>query len=92
MLRIEFQRLLGLALLNETKQCIDDDDAGNDRCVEPKTEHQFDEARSEQDVNQDIVELQQEAHQWPALRTFRQSIWTVLRETARRLVGIESFR
>ena len=37
------QRLLRLALLNEAEQPIDDDDAENDRGVEPQAEHQLDE-------------------------------------------------
>ena len=58
MLRIDIQRLFGFALLDEAEQRIDDDDAGDDRCVEPKSEHQFDEAGGDQDIDEDIVELQ----------------------------------
>ena len=58
MLRIEFQRLLRPSLLDEAEQPVQHDDAENDRCVDPQAEHQFGEARTEQHINQDIIELQ----------------------------------
>ena len=68
MLRIEFERLLRPAFLKEAEQSIDDDDGEDDRGVEPQAHHQLDEAGGEQDIDEDIVELREEAHERPALR------------------------
>ena len=58
------QRLLRLALLDEAEQGVDEDTtprmiAG----VDPQAQHQLGEAGAEQDVDEDIVELGEEAHQ-----------------------------
>ena len=65
MLRIEFERLLRPSFLDEAKQPVQYDDAENDRCVDPQAEHQLGEACTKQDVDQDIIELRQEADKRP---------------------------
>ena len=100
MLRIELQRLLGLAFLDEAEQRVEDDDAEDDRRVEPQVEHQLGEAGAKQDVDQDVVELRQEPHERSPLLAFRQPVWPVLLQAVRRLgriqtppgVGGETFR
>ena len=72
------ERLLRLAFLDEAKQAVDDNDAEDDRGVEPQAHHQLDEAGGEQDVDEDIVELQQEAHQRAPLARGRQAVGAVL--------------
>ena len=54
------QRFLGSAFLKESENGVDDDDARNDRRVEPKPEHELHEAGGEQDIDEDVVELLQE--------------------------------
>ena len=85
------QRLLGLALLDEAEQRVEDDDAEDDRRVEPQVQHQLGEAGAEQDVDQDVVELRQEPHERSALLAFRQPVGPVLLQAARRLARVEAF-
>ena len=85
------QRLLGLALLNEAEQRVEDDHAEDDRRIDPQVEHQLGEAGTEQDVDQDVVELRQEPHERSPLLAFRQPVWSVLLQAARRFGRIEAF-
>ena len=90
MLRIEFERLLRPSFLDEAKQPVQHDDAENDRCVDPQAEHQLGEACTKQDVDQDIIELRQEADKRPLLLAFRQPIGTVFFHAAHGLPQIEA--
>ena len=77
------ERLLRPALLKKAEQSVDDDDAEDDRGVEPQVHHQLDEAGGEQDIDKDIVELLQEAHERTALARSRQHVEAVFRLAAR---------
>ncbi len=80
MLRIEFERLLRFSLLEKAEQCIENDHGQNDRGVEPQPDHQLDEARAKQNIDQDVIELLQEPHERPLLATLRQPVVAILRE------------
>ena len=79
------ERLLGLAFLNEAEQRIENDNAQNDRRVEPQADHHLDEPGSEQDINQNVVELVQELHERRLLLALRQTVRTVFRQALLRL-------
>jgi len=85
------QCLLGLALLNEAKQRVEDDHAEYDRRIDPQVEHQLDEAGAEEDIDEDIVELRQEPHERPPLLALRQAVGAVLLQPARGLARIQAF-
>ena len=57
------ERPLGLALLDEADQRVDDDDAGDDRRIDVVLHQGGDRRRDEQDVDQDVVELEQQPDQ-----------------------------
>src|SRR5262249_15799438 len=77
------QCLLGLALLNEAEQRVEDDHAKDDRRIDPQVEHQLDEAGTEEDIDEDIVELRQEPHERPPFLALRQAVGAVLLQPAR---------
>ena len=77
------ERLLRPAFLKEAEQSVDDDDAEDDRGVEPQVHHQLDEAGGEQHIDKHIVELLQEAHERTALARGRQHVEAVFRLAAR---------
>ena len=60
------ERSLRLALLQEADERVDDDDADDDRGVDPMLHRRRDRRRGQQHVDQDVVELQQQPHQRPA--------------------------
>ena len=68
------QRLFGLALLDESHNRIDKNDAKNHARVHPVGEQGRHTRRRKQDVDQDVVELQKEAHQRTAPTARRQAI------------------
>ena len=90
MLRIEFERLLRAAFLEEAKQRVQDDDREDDRGVEPQAQHQLDEARGEQDVDEDVVELGEEPLERPLLLALRQAVRTVGLQTFRGFGGVQT--
>ena len=73
-MRIEFERLLRPALLQEAEQRIEDDDREDDRGVQPQAQHQLDEAGGEQDVDEDVVELGEEPRQRSLLLALGQAV------------------
>ena len=85
MLRIEFERLLGAALLQEPEKRIENHDREDDRGVQPQAQHQLDEAGGEQDIDEDVVELGEEPHQRPLLLALRQAVRPVSPSDVRRL-------
>ena len=89
---MEFERLFGLSFLQKAERGVDDHHAGDDRGVEPQSQHELDEAGGEQNIDEDVVELLQEAHQWPALRALGKAIGAVLGEASRRFSGGEALR
>ncbi len=84
------ERLLRPALLKEAEQSVDDDDAEDDRGVEPQVHHQLDEAGGEQHVDKHVVELLQETHERPALARGRQHVEAVFRLAARGFGVVEA--
>ena len=78
MLRIEVEGLLRPAFLDEAEQSVDDDDAEDDRGVEPQAHHQLDEAGGDEDIDEDVLELHEEAHERAALARGRQQVEAVL--------------
>ncbi len=56
----------GLAFLDEADDGIDQDHAQNHGGVDAMTQRAGDRGRNQQQVDQNIVELQQEAHERPA--------------------------
>ena len=91
MLRIELQRLLGLAFLNEAEQRVEDDHAEDDRRIDPQVEHQLGEAGAKQDVDENVVELRQEPHERSPLLAFRQPVGAILLQAVRRFGRIQTF-
>ena len=84
------QRLLRSPLLDEPEQPVDDDDAQNDRGVDPQAQHHLGEARAKQHVDQDVVELGDEPHERPALPAFRQAVGPVLLQAGGGFAGIQA--
>ena len=84
------QRLLRFALLEESEQGVDQDHPEDDPGVDPEPEHQFGEARAQQDIDQDVVELGEEAHERPAPLAGRKPVGSMLGEAPGSLRGIES--
>ena len=84
------QGLLGFPFLNEAEQRVKEHYPQNDRRVEPQADHQLDEAGAQQHIDQDIVQLQEEPHEWSLLASFRQLVAAVLLEAARDLGGIQA--
>ena len=70
------ERLLRAALLNETDQCVDDDHAKNHPGVEPVPERQRDATGDQQEVNQHVVKLRQQAFPARRARRLRQAVGT----------------
>src|SRR5215472_11101361 len=66
MLRIE-SCFFRFAFLEKPEQGVDDHDPEDDRSVEPQTDHQLYKGGSEQDIDEDIVELGEKSHQRHAL-------------------------
>ena len=85
------QRLLRPAFLDEPEQPVDDDDAEDDRGVDPQAQHQLGEAGGEQDVDQDIVELGKEPQERAPLLALRQAVWPVFFEAGRGFGWVEAF-
>src|SRR5262249_1997519 len=71
------ERLLGFALLDESKQSIQQDNPEDDRRVDPLIQDQLDKAGGEQHVKQNIVEVRQESQERPPLLAFRQPVRSV---------------
>ncbi len=80
MFRIEFQGLLGFSFLEKAEQCIENNHRQNDRRVEPQADHQLDEARAKQNIDEDVIELLQEPHERPLLAALRQPVMAILLE------------
>jgi hypothetical protein len=59
------QRAQRLALLDEADDGVEQDDAEDHAGVDPGPEHDLDDDRGQQDVDQRLMELQQEAQQGP---------------------------
>ena len=58
--------------------------------VEPQADHQLDESGAEQHIHQDVVQLQEEPHEWSLLASFRQLVAAVFFEAARDLGGLKA--
>lgn len=84
--------LLRPAHLEEAQHPVDDHDAEDDRRIEPLAGQHLDEGRGEQDVDQDVVELEQEARDDGLLLAFRQSVRAVLHQPSGRFAGVEASR
>ena len=69
-----FEGLLGLALLSETDDGVDGDNAEDDGGVEPVPEHGGDEAGADQDVDQHVVEVLKEALEHAVARRGRETV------------------
>ena len=54
------QRLFGAALLDEADCRVDDDDGEDDHGIDGVAEQEGDQRRSEQDINQEVVDLGEE--------------------------------
>ena len=84
------QRLLRPALLDEAEQRVEDDHGEDDRRVEPQAQHQLGEPGAEQDIDKDVVELGEEAHERAPLLAFRQPVRPILLEPGRGLGSVEA--
>lgn len=71
-----FQCPLGFAFMQKTDQGIDEYHAQNDGGIDPMSKSRRHRGRSQQDVNQNIVELHQEAAQRSSFTRGRQAIGT----------------
>ena len=56
-----------------------------------RPQHQLHEAGAEQDVDEDVVELREEAHERSALLALRQAVRSVFLQALLRLGGVEPF-
>ena len=60
-----FQRFHRFAFLDKSDDGVDEHDASDDTCIDPMAEKRRDNCRTDQNVEQDIVELRQETPDWP---------------------------
>ncbi len=79
------ERPLRLALLHEADERVDEDDARDDAAVHPLAEQRRDQGGPQQDVDQDAVELEQQAHERPAPLGRRQPVGSEALQTLGRL-------
>ena len=84
--------LLRPAFLDEAEQSVDDDDTEDDRGVEPQTHHQLDETGGDEDIDEDVLELHEEAHERAALARGRQQVEAILSLAAGGFDGVEARR
>ena len=61
------QGFLGLSFLNKAKQGVDNDHAQDHRGIQPFAEEDFAECCAEQYIDEDVVDLREEAHERPRL-------------------------
>lgn len=73
-----FERLLGLTLLNEPDERVDDDHAQDDRGIGVVVQEEGHDGCDQEDVDQRIVKLQQEPHERPAALGLGQTIGAIL--------------
>lgn len=78
-------RLFGLAFLNEAHQCVDEDYCENNACVGVVADGRRDRHRNEQDLQQEIVELRQEAPNGGSRSSGRQAIAPIVLQPVARL-------
>jgi hypothetical protein len=86
------ERLLGAPLLQEAQQRVQDDDREDDRGVQPQAQHQLDEAGREQDIDEEVIELGEEARQRPLLLALRQPVRPMLGEPPGCIRCVEALR
>jgi hypothetical protein len=79
------QGLFGLALLDEANQGVDEDHAQDDARIHPLPQQGGDPGGAQQHIDEDIVDLQQETHQGPALPGGREAIGA---ETGQAFLGL----
>src|SRR5262249_27264488 len=84
------ERLLGLTLLNEPKEGVENDHAKDDCRVDPQVQHQLGKPCGEQHVDQNIVELREKPCKWASFSTFRQTVWAVFLKSERGLSRIKA--
>ena len=65
--------------------------AKNYRCIDPQVQHQFGEAGTEQDIDQNVVKLGQKSYERSTLLALRQPIGSVLPQAARGLGRLQAF-
>src|SRR5262249_56272803 len=70
---------------------VEDNHTEYDRRIDPQVEHQLDEAGTEKDIDEDIVELRQEPHERPPLLALRQAVGAVLLQADRGFACIQAF-
>jgi hypothetical protein len=80
------QRLLRFSLLNKAKQGVDNYDAQNHESIQPLTQQQLANRRREQHIDEDVIDLHEEAHERTPLASRRQPIWAILIQPCRNLV------
>ncbi|MGF6810990.1 hypothetical protein OKW30_006182 [Paraburkholderia sp. Clong3] len=66
--------------------------AQNDRAIEPQAQHELDETGREQHVDQNVVELHQEAYDRPPLLALREAVRPIGGQPPGRFRCIEALR
>ena len=84
------ERLFRPPFLNESDRRIDEDDGEDDHGVESVTQQDGDERRSEEDIDQEVVELSEHAREQGARLARRQAVRPVRLEAPRGFVGAQS--
>ena len=84
------QRLFGAALLDEADCRVDDDYAEDDHGIDAVAEQEGDQRRSEQDINQEVVDLGEELRRERTPLAGRQAVGPARLEALRGLGGRQS--
>ena len=80
------QGLLGLALLNEAHQRLDNNNSENDASIHPVAQARRDYGGPCQYVNQEILELPSQSRPRPLCTSLRQSIWAMAGQALANLI------
>ena len=91
MLRIESSAFSALPSWMNPSSPLRTTTAKDDRRVDPQTQHQLDEAGAKKNVDEDIVELGEEPHEWAAFFALWQPVRPIFLEPGSGLCCIEAF-
>ena len=86
------ERLFSPPFLDESNHPVDDDDGEDHHGVESVAQQDGDERRSEEDIDQEVVELSEHAREQGAPLARRQAVRAVRLEAPRGFVGAQSLR
>ena len=84
------QGIFGLALLDEADQGVDHHHPDDHRRVDPVLQGEGDQCRCQQNIDQDVVELAQQAYQRTAWFGLGQTVWAVFGQPARSVLNTQA--